>query len=48
MVTMASFKIKDIVVFCAFFRFPIKFICFVALGSASEICCLRKSVGVIF
>ena len=47
LVSIAYFEIKEILAFCALFRFPIILVCFITLGSASKICSLFKFVAVI-
>ena len=47
MVSFASSIIKDIVVFPAQSRFPVKLICCIAFGSASSAYCLLKSIAII-
>ena len=45
MVYFASSIMKNIV-FCGWFRFAVKLICYIAFGSTSSACCLLKSVAI--
>ena len=47
-VSFASSKMKNVVVFLARLKFTVKLICWIALVSASRTCCLLKSVAIIF
>ena len=47
MVSFASSKMKNIVAPFLWFRFPVKFISCIALGSAPSACCMRKSIASI-
>ena len=48
MASFASLIMKNIVVCSALFRFAVKLICCIALGSASGACCLLKSIAIVF
>ena len=47
MVPFSSSRMKNIVVFPAQSRFPVKLFCCVAFGSGSSSCCLSKSIDII-
>ena len=42
----ASSIMKNIVEPSALSRFPVKYICYIAFGSASSFCCLFKSIAI--
>ena len=46
MVSLASLIMKNIIVFPIQSKFPIKLICCVALGSATSVFCLLKSIAI--
>ena len=45
-VSFAFSVMKNIVTPSAVFRFAVKIICCIAVGSASIFCCLLKSIGI--
>ena len=47
-ICFTSSKARNIVALACLSRFKIKFIWFIALGSASKTCCLLKSFAIIF
>ena len=47
MVSLASSKMKNVKVFSARSRFLLKIVCCIAFGSASNACCLLKSITII-
>ena len=44
--SLASLIMKDIIVFPARSRFPVKLICCIPFGSASSACCFLRSIAI--
>ena len=47
MVFYASSRMKNIVIFRAWSRFPVKLTCYVTFGSVSSSCCIPKSIDIV-